>query len=489
MDFFLEKENIQKLNVITHLELCAAKMAPISEMVTNLNMSEFLIIKAINGVIADIETFNISELKVILQDKKVSLHISETGSLQILRWHYLQQSIHFKLFHTIFMHTATSLEKFAEEHFISFSKAYLLKTQLEEYLNKYEIKISSELTFIGDEKKIRMLLFNFYFVRFSGLTFPFTSGIKELANKLSLQIKENLRIQISETQSLKLLFFSAVTFQRLHHQASLSIATQQKFTVPQTESILASLQNFFTAYTTLSDELISNEIQFILAFLISEDFIAFNKEQLHFETDEIIVQATSVTNLFMEQMTTYFKKDLPKNNYYHVEQEIFRIHWQIFYFELIETDTFLSNDCQFIKESYPDFYHFVTSFIDILQKDLEDFKDYIIPYLFNKYHFALIKWVPNFYVTDPIYVCIDFSFGKTYNHFISKNIESFQFLNIQIENFMSDKTDLYLSNLHIPNMTCESLIWSAPPSASDWELFGNKIVAIKNKKRGGAEYA
>ena len=81
-----------------------------------------------------------------------------------------------------------------------------------------------------------------------------------------------------------------------------------------------------------------------------------------------------------------------------------------------------------------------------------------------------------------MYVCVDFSLGEQYSHYISSQIKRFKNFNIILEDRFSSRTDLFLSDCLINKIGVEQIIWKNPPSSDDWEDFGNKIIHIKRKK-------
>ena len=81
----------------------------------------------------------------------------------------------------------------------------------------------------------------------------------------------------------------------------------------------------------------------------------------------------------------------------------------------------------------------------------------------------------------PVCVCVDFTFGKYYNEFIAKQINGFKHFNLFIVDRLTADTDIYISDCNIDHSTISQIIWKNPPTADDWEDFGNKIVEIKNK--------
>ena len=66
---------------------------------------------------------------------------------------------------------------------------------------------------------------------------------------------------------------------------------------------------------------------------------------------------------------------------------------------------------------------------------------------------------------------------------IIKNIKTFEFLNIEIQENLDLKTDLLLTDSLMKNeLTCDCIIWNTPPTTQDWGNLGEFLVKIKKKK-------
>ncbi len=68
-------------------------------------------------------------------------------------------------------------------------------------------------------------------------------------------------------------------------------------------------------------------------------------------------------------------------------------------------------------------------------------------FLFFRYLILLISTIPLKEISVPLYVCVDFSYGRSYNQMIRNNIEKILDLNIQFQSFPDEKTHLTLSNM------------------------------------------
>lgn len=278
------------------------------------------------------------------------------------------------------------------------------------------------------------------------------------------------------TQKIKLRFFFAIAFQRLYDGHTLVVDGKPIETNLARHSKKAqAVKQWFINQTVLKPKEIIQEVSFVYSFLLAEQLITISDPEAMVQHIEAFCpEAFPLTNLLLKKLNNAMAINTSTPNYSKIKNDLLRIHYKFLHFTPTDTASSFDFDFSFFKENYPDFFIFIESFID--SENLDITKTDALKY---DYLFLLIQYVPVTIFSQPIYVCVDFSYGSAYNSFISDNIKSFKFLNIIIENSLSKKSNLYLSDLKPNNLTCDYIIWKKPPLASDWEHFGNKIVEIK----------
>ena len=80
---------------------------------------------------------------------------------------------------------------------------------------------------------------------------------------------------------------------------------------------------------------------------------------------------------------------------------------------------------------------------------------------------------------EPIYVCIDFSHGKSYNDYIRMMLLTLKSMHIVYEESISSMTQIYLSDFALEELICEQMIWKRPPTPDDWEEFGELLLKVR----------
>lgn len=99
--------------------------------------------------------------------------------------------------------------------------------------------------------------------------------------------------------------------------------------------------------------------------------------------------------------------------------------------------------------------------------------------LYYDYLFFLITQISVEELEEPVFICIDFSHGSSYNAYIQMMLRSLQSMNICYENKLSTKTQIYLSDFLIDNLPCLQMIWKRPPTPDDWAEFGHLLIKVK----------
>ncbi|MBF8807257.1 MAG: hypothetical protein IC227_01115 [Enterococcus lacertideformus] len=135
-------------------------------------------------------------------------------------------------------------------------------------------------------------------------------------------------------------------------------------------------------------------------------------------------------------------------------------------------------------EAYPVFSFAVNQSIKEFKNELVFGDESILNQLFYEYIFLLVQICPLDDVEKPVYVCVDFSLGELYTKFITRQIEGFLNMNIEIEHRLSSKTDIYISDCMLQGLKLQQLICKKPPSADDWQFFGDAVIRAKQNSKG-----
>ena len=478
MSIFLSKADTRKLLLLHIIEESFQQQITISELKKRMEVSEFIVISAYEELKEDIKNYRLSDQIAIQKFNKI-LKIKRTMnfSSKSLRSIYIQRSLNFQIIEDIFEEKFSNPSDYAERFYISRTKVYTQITGIKKQLKKYELMLSSQFKILGNELTIRMYFYNLYQSCYGGQKIPFPKKIRSQIDLFLKEIQKRSAIQLSQTSIDKLRFFIGISLQRI--QRKKGIKQRMTFTTiidfkEMNQVVLEAAEKAF------SDKMGASEVEILTYFILNLDefsqFLALEKGKLDDLTDYFLTEfEASFENRMNQklrgQITTYLR----------------RIHYMILNFNYLQNELDQPIQARFVEENYPEVLIFCSSLI----RNTPNIKKYQLIkanniFLFNHYIFLLIDILPPSFFATPIKVCVDFSLGENYNKFITRNIQSFDFINIEVTNRLTSDTDILLCDYTINdsrNEEMQVIVWNAPPTTSDWANFGDCISTLRSEKK------
>lgn len=477
MDIYqlLDERERYKLAILKYLELTQDEYITISRLEEVIGLSHFKVVNYLNELINDLYRFEDNPKILIYTDEIVvkNIRLKTIKELQI---------IYFKESHTIqllldLLEGRSSIEKFSNRNFVSSSKAYSRRKEILNFFKKYtSVKVKKNIL-IGNEIELRNLVFSLLSESFNGYYFPFSKENKIKTNQLVEYIISLFHLRLTPTQNKKLNLFISVVITRINTNSFV----KENFFMTE-DPILVSINQFLKKmFPTTSRNNLCAEASYVLLYLFLEYDIKSSVIQdinfsLYNKNKELSNQISLEIIRQVEEKYRFKWPDEVKEIY---KEKIGKINLEHQYFEFYSSSFSTNKQIKFIYETYP-------IYSQIIEKVVSSYID-SFPFnhlnmatrLFYDYIFLLIDCLPIDEVETPIYVCVDFSQGKSYNDYIIKQIEGFKTLNLVVERQLSVKTDIIISDYLLDNLTKKQIIWKNPPSPADWKYFGDTVVQIK----------
>ena len=99
--------------------------------------------------------------------------------------------------------------------------------------------------------------------------------------------------------------------------------------------------------------------------------------------------------------------------------------------------------------------------------------------LYYSYLFAIFCELPVSYFSDKVHIAVYFSQGKEYTDFIKKKINDLSLLNLEIDQFVNSKTDIYITNNFDPSFKNKQIVLDQPPVPEDLLQLRELIIHVK----------
>ncbi len=417
----------------------------------------------------------------------------------------------------------TSLDKQIEELHVSRSSTYRLYKRLKDQLVEEGFQLKKN-QLIGEEDTLRNFLFGLYYEIFNGLASPFDDTTQHQAKELFRYLEHYLNLSLPKTKEHKLQFFISIALVRMSKAHLMDREYLEYVENDATEYLNRWLDSHFSLTNTEKRREIAALLLFCqlmeidlplettilegkemrMAENLVDEFLQYLASHSRFEINQLKEDKELVAGLlrinrrwliyhFREStfvtkiQRRYFQEINPKldeliQDFKELVAGLLRINrrWLIYHFR---ESTFVTKiQRRYFQEINPKLDELIQDFIEkvahrgIFHSDQERNK------LYYDYLFFMITQISVDELEAPVFICIDFSHGSSYNEYIQTMLSSLQSMNICYEEKLSTKTQIYLSDFLIETLPCHQMIWKRPPTPEDWSEFGHLLLTVK----GGA---
>ncbi|EOL45252.1 hypothetical protein RV11_GL000768 [Enterococcus phoeniculicola] len=421
----------------------------------------------------------LEELRVSLSEvaPETRITVESTGEIYVthlsnlvikkVRVRYLVDSDVFQLLKYT-LDLESSLDKFSQERFLGKSQTYDKRKKLITALKQFKLHYKKG-KIIGNELTIRSFVYALYLNFFYGLYDPFSDSLAKKIHYVMNRMISHLDLNLTLTQKNKLYFYLGILFTRTAHNHF----CPEESSLANTFSTISRLEVFDQQFVS-SKENIKNEWQYVLAFLRVEGLLE----------NELSTKAMEQTTLCQEFISQVVKGNPSEKSKFSEElgYEIERLKLKYTIFPVDTEGEAYQQPTSFLEESYPILVEPIREFTKQIQQNNDLFSE--SQRVYNDLFFSVLFVIPIEYMGSNVYVCVDFTQGEAYTHFIYKQIEGFRNQNIVVQTKISSKTDLFISDFASERLSAEQIIWKEPPNADDWEAFGAIVSQIKQRKAG-----
>ncbi|MEY8445530.1 helix-turn-helix domain-containing protein [Enterococcus ratti] len=479
----LDENSKMKIDLLELIQTKLGEKVEISFLAQKTAISKFKLGKLIN------------ELKMDLQQKLSfdNIFTFKRGVIQVnsficdedilkLRQQYLDNSLIYQLL-IFLLFSNKPINKFIAEHYISNSSLYLYKKRINKLLEKEHLLIKKN-KIMGNEWKIRSVGYSIIH-DLNGMGYPFTEQQKAQSDRFVLWIEQFFKIRIRNSLRYKLSLFLSVSALRIQKKAYFN-ESNVTIKVDMTAPLIQHLAWKLKAEYQVSDTIALREAAVLYIYLYVNRII-HNKTYLDFSELKPTLSTFNHNYLNMiREIANVISLDYRLLNT--LVKEVQPIHERLLFMPDIHHSFRSIHNFQFLQEEYPLFDQKVKETIlkttNAVLLNEEEKTDLYICYMME-----LIEKFPLEAIEEAVYIALDFSYGKAYEEFIAEHLQYSLAGKIVIEKVISSKTDVYISDFHLGNLQCKTILWQRLPNHHNWqELITQikKIILEKNvKKREG----
>ncbi|MBN7275377.1 hypothetical protein GNF18_09515 [Ligilactobacillus pobuzihii] len=408
-------------------------------------------------------------------DKKVTLTGLNTLKQKKIILYEAHHSLRFKIFiHVTLQPKGYSDAKFQQKHGISRATYFRLKSLL---LNDISSKVKNNMA--SSEAYSRYYIYRVIYY-FSYLDFiEDDSGKKEVVTGIN-HITRLLKLSPTNIQHKQHLYFAIVSYWRNKIGYRMSVDDEKYYaTLKETPTIkrMNEYLNKFWASSEISAQRMTN---FFLTFLLN------NKE---FDTNMLtaLQDYTLVKKLTSEQIVIIHQslgKNFSQISLRSLTNKLLKINAKMLVPVYLEPSYSRMKDRGFYENSYLSIAQLTKQLLQCRSNlaSARPMGENEYTQLYYSYLFTIFSEIPATAFSDQVRIAVDFSQGMEYTDYIKKKLEEMALLNIQIDKFVSPKTDIYLTNNYDPSFKNYQVVWDHPPLTKDIVNLRQLIVKVKNVK-------
>lgn len=398
-------------------------------------------------------------------------------NLQEFTIQILKEEILFVLINTALKNETQDVQLFLEKNYISLSLYYSYQKRLNQYLKKYSIQLIANpyIHFEGEEHKIRLFLYQFYWEFFQGNEWPFEKVSKLDTHKLTDKIQNDMQDGMGVTQKIQLSYAVAICASRI--KSGCYIEKEHSLPFKRT-NVFLNIFNFYGNFIkTWSHKVPNIENEIVCLWYLSGMFATVSlKDWENADESDANQQAVQLINDLVQNLDFIFKEKNKEQEL--VCQLLFSIYQEQNYFELV----FETNSKELQKQVPSSIFKSINNCVEhlagLMKKDkaqsdrlLKRFFDLLLPMIQESLNKVKVKL---------------YTVGTPYDYFLQKKeLEMRDKSLMVVENSANEELDLIISDFYLEEeYQVPIFIRSFPSTDNDWELLSNLVSKIKLNLKG-----
>ncbi|GAW98827.1 hypothetical protein [Secundilactobacillus mixtipabuli] len=485
MDYlaFLEKDEQTKLSILAMLAENDTHVIQSKQVLDQLSLTRYKFNQLVETLIKELKQIKSCYFQLTIKDGQlVSEHI-DYSIYQQMRLLYLKQSPRFQVFEYEYINSyQESRQKFLADHYLSQSKYYSLRGQVENLLDNQDLmQARQQGGGLHPELVERARITSVYYHYFNGIEDPFPELKKETSQFCNF-LCMTFGLSLTPSERLKLRMFFQVQVKRMAGRHFLNLHDLATW---QHDARLPFLKNYYLKNVKNSDEAdVDSEMCYLFLFLKSQRIVksvpvklSAQIQQQYSRINQKFKSALSKTPVLNQQLFSEVQQE-------QVSQHLASLTIWLMIFDYFELTEISPSEKPDIQQSFPA--------LAVLGKQLvkiatETFNLHLEPEvqarLLKCYIKSLIDGIPSDVIQDNVTICVDFVNSIVPMDYFAKLLTVNLGNGISLTNQLSSDVDIFLSDIFVSSIKdIPQVTWLNPLNSSNWKLLQKTIAEVKQTK-------
>lgn len=483
--WMLDKKEQEKVTLLTELANSDEMILPVSELMDRLDWSKYKVLenaRALNGDIQVVMATTDDTLLISDDSKTIYLDDRYLGNVDGIISYYIKNSVYWQFTLDVLNETMKSYEHFALQHAISAGTVSNIKQTLNERLAKYNLTITPNYHFEGNEMYLHSMLFHIM-MRWDVVTQ--TDKIRDIVAREP--IFKDLRINASaltNSRSLVIQQFLAISLVRARLGHFINSAPVRETLVNFDElddraqwlitEWQAMLERQGISMTNAKEE--SVQLLYILYLnniRIDTDWMTNVTKRVKKRLNDFIFK---LENLYFDCFNTELEEEELANLRHHLFATIIRSFGDSD--DLFIPERFSSID---VATLYPVVHEFTNAAMKIFRQDM-GITNLSDNFLYDKLVVTFLNDLAFDKMFKPIVVNVNMQQYPSANRVLQEMIKSVSRYEIVFTENTTKNADLVISNFQANVEPRNKFEWTALPTSRQWHQFEQRLGEISISK-------
>ncbi|MBJ7687349.1 helix-turn-helix domain-containing protein [Weissella confusa] len=441
MEWLLPKKDQERLSLHRYLNAQESNAVLIKDIMADLGWSRYMVLQNVETLRIDCQQIgdgNISYLTLVDSNRALQIEQLQTISDTALMGYYIRNSLRFDVLMDIFFEVAQSNETIAFRHSSSTTVARVTKVEVNDELAKYGIHISNNYQLVGDERNIRILLFEMLYTAYADQPSPFPDDIKALAAKVEHLVEEHTPMRATVKRAFRIFF--GIWMTRIRHGHVIA-PSEPRFG-------LGSLYSLGLGFGTYRIDNLAPEA------------------------------AQTFDNIYQDVATVYedfFGLSMTEAELAMIRKSLFSLDLRLLYFRMTGIST--QPRKQFSERVYPIHTEFTRRVLEKIAPYFDMPHDKIINALYNEYLNTFVLALDVSEILPVVTVTVDLIDMTSLERVLRERIMDWHAVNLNFTKYFTNDTDLCVSNVKLDDQV-PGFVWRAIPDQVAVQALLDKLIDI-----------
>ncbi|MGX7418266.1 helix-turn-helix domain-containing protein [Carnobacterium gallinarum] len=222
----MDKATYRKYLIYLELLTLEGNICTVLDLATRLNYSSRMVSNSLEQISNDLAELGESKPYSISRNQRITIE-SLTVEIAIYRAFLISKSVNFRFIQAIAFKEDSSLSQFISREYLSESTLARRLKPIIDFLHDHGIKINlKQMSFVGDEKGIRIFLLSIYCLAFKGTRWPFITVSEDRIYGIVDKLEEDAKVQLGLIDRYEMSYFVAISILRISHHCYVEDASE-----------------------------------------------------------------------------------------------------------------------------------------------------------------------------------------------------------------------------------------------------------------------